>query len=65
MADYFKEDDDMATLRKLQRSVAKKKMEVAGIEQPNKTLFKYVNDKGEISKVKRPSFFSKHWRDKV
>lgn len=55
----------MATLRKLQRSVAKKKMEVAGIEQPNKTLFKYVNDKGEISKVKRPSFFSKHWRDKV
>ena len=53
------------SLRKIQRKVAKNKMAQVGIEQPNKTLFDQVDYKGKPVKVKRPSFFSQHWRDKA
>ena len=52
------------SIRKLQRKVAKAQMAKAGVEQPNKTIFKRVDDKGNATRVKRPSFFSQHWRDK-
>lgn len=54
----------MATLRKLKRQVAKADMEKAGIVQPNKTIFDHMDYDGKPMKVRRPSFFSQHWRDK-
>lgn len=53
----------MGSLRKLKRSVAKHQMEKAGVSQPNKTKFNYMDYDGKPTTVKRRSFFANHWRD--
>ena len=53
----------MSSLRKLKRSVAKAKMEKAGISQPNKSVFNSIDRNWRPIKQKRPSFFSQHWRE--
>ena len=50
-------------LRNLKRNVAKNKMKQGGIVQPTKHNYKHVDDNGNAIKVKRPSFFSQHWRE--
>lgn len=38
-------------------------MEKAGIVQPNKTKYNYMDDDGKPTTVKRRSFFANHWRE--
>ena len=53
----------MGGLRKAKRKIAKAKMSQAGIIQPTKHNYKHMDDNGNATRVKRPSFFSQHWRE--
>ena len=55
----------MGSLRKLKRSVAKHQMEMAGVVQPNKSIYNNIDRNWRPIKEKRPSFFSQHWKDKL
>lgn len=52
------------SLRKLKRSVVKHQMKQAGVKQMNKSSYKYVDDDGKSTNVRRQSFFAAHWQDK-